>query len=73
MSAIPDTAVETTYGLGLEWNTANPVEVRRRIRSGRFHGHTGALAKGYVQASLAILPADYADEFARFCRRNPKP
>ena len=73
MSASASTAVGTTHGLGLEWNTADPVEVRRRIRGGRFHGHTGALAKGYVQANLAILPADYADEFARFCQRNPKP
>ena len=73
MSAIPTTAVEATHGLGLEWNTADPVEVRRRIRAGQFHGHTGALAKGYVQANLAIVPADYADEFARFCQRNPKP
>ena len=73
MSATATTAVEATHGLSLEWNTADPVEVRRRIRTGRYHGHTGALAKGYVQANLAILPADYADEFARFCQRNPKP
>ena len=73
MSATASTAVETTHGLGLEWNTTDPVEVRRRIRSGQYHSHTGALAKGYVQANLAILPADYADEFARFCQRNPKP
>ena len=73
MSATATTAVEATHGLSLEWNTADPVEVRRRIRTGRYHGHTGALAKGYVQANLAILPSDYADEFARFCQRNPKP
>ena len=47
--------------------------MRRRIRSGEYRGHTGALAKGFVQANLAILPGDYADEFARFCQRNPKP
>ena len=73
MNATAGTAVETPHGLGLEWNTSDPVEVRRRIRTGEYHGHTGALAKGYVQANLAILPADYADEFARFCQRNPKP
>ena len=65
--------VETTHGLDLDWNTADPVEVRRRIRSGEYRGHTGALAKGFVQANLAILPGDYAAEFARFCQRNPKP
>ena len=26
-----------------------------------------------MQANLAILPEDYADEFLRFCQRNPKP
>ena len=61
------------HGLGLAWNTADPGEVRRRIRAGEYRGHTGALAKGYVQANLAILPGDYAEEFARFCQRNPKP
>ena len=62
-----------THGLGLDWNTADPVEVRRHIRSGEYRGHTGALAQGFVQANLAILPADYAAEFAHFCQRNPKP
>ena len=66
-------AVEATHGLALDWNTADPVEVRRRIRAGEYRGHTGALAKGFVQANLAILPGDYAAEFARFCQRNPKP
>ena len=67
------TAVEGTHGLGLEWNTSDPVEVRRCIRTGQYHGHTGALAKGCVQANLVILRADYAEDFARFCQRNPKP
>ena len=55
------------------WDTSDPAEVRRAIRDGRFTGHTGSLAPGYVQANLAILPKDYADEFALFCQRNPKP
>ena len=67
------TAVESVQGPGFDWDSADPVEVRRRIRAGRYRGQTGALAKGCVQANLAILPADYADEFARFCQRNPKP
>ena len=72
MSAIA-AAVEATHGLSLDWNTADPVEVRRHIRTGEYRGHTGALARGFVQANLAILPEAYAAEFARFCQRNPKP
>ena len=73
MNATVTPAVEPAHGLGLEWNTSDPVEVRRRIRAGRYHGHTGGLARGYVQANIAMLPAAYADEFARFCQVNPKP
>ena len=73
MNATANPAVEPTHGPGLEWNTSDPVEVRRRIRAGQYHGHTGGLAKGYVQANIAVLPVAYADEFARFCQRNPKP
>ena len=73
MNATATPAVEPTHGLGLEWNTSDPVEVRRRIRAGRHHGHTSGLARGCVQANIAVLPAAYADEFARFCQRNPKP
>ncbi len=65
--------VETARRPGLEWNTADPVAVRHRIRNGRYHGQTGGLARGYVQANIAILPAACADEFARFCQKNPKP
>ena len=73
MNATAGRAVEPTHGLRLEWNTSDPVEVRRRIRAARYHGPTGGLARGYVQANIAILAAAYADEFARFCQRNPKP
>ena len=73
MNATAAPAIEPAHGLGLEWNTSDPVEVRRRIRAGRHHGHTSGLARGCVQANIAVLPAAYADEFARFCQRNPKP
>lgn len=49
------------------------VAVRLACRSGGFAGHTSGLAPGYVQANLAILPAALADDFLRFCQRNPKP
>ncbi len=73
MKATGSRSVEVTNGRGLEWNASDPVEVRRRIRAGRYRDQTGGLAKGCVQANIAILPAAYADEFARFCRKNPKP
>jgi uncharacterized protein YcsI (UPF0317 family) len=47
--------------------------VRRRIRSGEMTGQTAGLARGKVQGNLAILPADWAEDFLVFCRRNPKP
>ncbi len=51
----------------------SPLAERLRIRSGDFAGQTAGLAPGYVQGNIAILPADYANEFLRFCQANPKP
>ncbi len=48
-------------------------DARRRIRRGGFAGQTSGLAAGKVQGNVAILPADWADEFLRFCLQNPKP
>jgi uncharacterized protein YcsI (UPF0317 family) len=47
--------------------------LRREARAGRFAGQTAGQAPGAVQANLAVLPRDWADEFLRFCQRNPKP
>jgi len=46
---------------------------RQLIRSGGYTGQTSGMAPGIVQGNVAILPGDWADEFLRFCRRNPKP
>ncbi len=73
MNAFATALAEAPHGLDLAWDTTDPSEVRRQIRTGQYRGHTGALAKGFVQANLAILPQDYAAEFLRFCQRNPKP
>ncbi|HKC30829.1 MAG TPA: DUF1445 domain-containing protein, partial [Burkholderiales bacterium] len=51
----------------------DPREVRRAIRCGEHSGHTAGLAPGYVQGNVCILPREYAEEFALFCERNPKP
>ncbi|GER84018.1 UPF0317 protein [Thermogemmatispora aurantia] len=45
-------------------------EARQLIRAGRWRRPTTGLALGHVQANLVILPADWAEEFAEFCRRN---
>ena len=47
--------------------------VRLQARSGQLRSPTTGLAPGYVQANLAILPKALADDFLRFCQRNPKP
>ena len=47
--------------------------VRLQARSGRLQAPTAGLARGFVQANLAILPRALADDFLRFCQRNPKP
>ncbi len=47
--------------------------IRARIRRGDYAGQTSGLAPGKVQGNVAILPADWADEFLRFCLQNPKP
>lgn len=47
--------------------------LRLASREGRFTGQTSGQARGAQQANLVILPADWADEFLRFCLLNPKP
>lgn len=46
---------------------------RQLMRNGAYNGHTAGMAPGHVQANLAILPRREADDFLRFCQRNPKP
>lgn len=47
--------------------------VRLAARVGELAGPTAGLARGHVQGNLAILPADDAAAFLRFCHLNPKP
>jgi uncharacterized protein YcsI (UPF0317 family) len=56
-----------------ELSAATPTEVRHAIRKGAWTAHTGALAAGYTQANLVVLPKAAADDFRLFCDRNPKP
>jgi len=56
-----------------QYANISPKALREEIRSGRYTGKTSGYCSGYVQANLVILPEQYADDFAKFCRRNPKP
>lgn len=47
-----------------------PAEWRARFRGGEVR-QTAALAPGYVQANIAILPSAFADDFEAFLRANP--
>ena len=48
-------------------------DARRRIRGGTNLAPTSGMAPGYVQGNLAVLPREFAADFARFCQLNPKP
>lgn len=50
-----------------------PGELRRRIRAGEHTGNTSGLAPGHVQCNLVVLGREDADDFLRFCQRNPRP
>lgn len=50
-----------------------PADLRRAIRAGEFRAPTAGECPGFVQTNVVILPAAYADEFAEFCRLNPRP
>jgi uncharacterized protein YcsI (UPF0317 family) len=56
-----------------ELANATAAEVRATIRAGHWTAPTAGLARGHVQTNLVILPADWAAEFAEFCRLNPRP
>jgi uncharacterized protein YcsI (UPF0317 family) len=49
------------------------VKARAAIRSGELTGHTSGLAEGHVQGNVVILPELLANDFLRYCQRNPKP
>jgi uncharacterized protein YcsI (UPF0317 family) len=50
----------------------SPAALRREIRAGRIDGSTAGLAPGHAQGNVVILPAEFADEFARFCAANAR-
>jgi uncharacterized protein YcsI (UPF0317 family) len=48
-------------------------QARLAARRGELTAPTANIAPGCVQANLAILPKALADDFLRYCLRNPKP
>jgi uncharacterized protein YcsI (UPF0317 family) len=64
---------ETFSGVPDELRQASPHDIRRMIREERFDGNTSGFSLGFLQGNLAILPAEYAMDFQRYCQRNPKP
>ena len=49
-----------------------PQHFRQQVRTGKFTGPTAGYCSEYAQANLAIIPSAHADDFLRFCIRNPK-
>ena len=48
-------------------------QVRQAIRQGRWTAHTSGVAQDRVQGNVVILPEAQANDFLRYCQRNPKP
>ena len=57
----------------LERIEAEPLAVRHAARSGQLAAHTSGCAPGFVQANVAIVPAEHAPAFEAYCRANPQP
>ena len=53
--------------------TTSPLQLRQQIRSASMTSNTSGLCPSFVQGNLCILPADYANDFLKFCHLNPKP
>jgi len=51
----------------------DPHRLRLAFRGGLDLASTARLAPGRVQGNLVILPGAYAQDFAAYCRANPKP
>ena len=51
----------------------SPADCRQLIAQHQYSGPTAALAKGYVQANLVVLPQTIAEDFQQFAHNNPQP
>jgi uncharacterized protein YcsI (UPF0317 family) len=57
----------------IELSHAHPKEVRELFRSGEWSGPTTGLCLGFLQANMAILPSELAEDFRQLCLANPRP
>ena len=55
------------------FHSEKSAKARLAIRSGEWTSHTSGLAEGHVQGNVVILPELLANDFLRYCQRNPKP
>ncbi|WP_273502879.1 putative hydro-lyase [Paracoccus sphaerophysae] len=51
----------------------SPASLRRAIREGAHRAPTSGFCDNALQGNLAILPAEYAEDFSRLCALNPQP
>ncbi len=47
-------------------------EIRKKIRLELYNSHTSGLAANKLQANIVILTDEYANDFYKFCKLNPK-
>ena len=52
---------------------STPAQCRAAFRADAWPRHTSGLAPRHVQGNVVILPRAWADDFLRYCQRNPKP
>lgn len=62
--------MQNTYD---ELTAAGPAYVRSTLRSTAAPRPTSGMATGYVQANLAFVPTQFADDFEQLCLENPRP
>ncbi len=72
MSTSSESAVSALSVFGTEGIRSAAI-VRGAIRQGRWTAHTSGLASEHVQGNVVILPVAEANDFLRYCQRNPKP
>jgi len=58
--------------MGLARVLTSPHELRQSARAGHFAELTTGHVPGFIQANLAILPAEHAADFVDFCRLNAR-
>jgi uncharacterized protein YcsI (UPF0317 family) len=52
---------------------STPAQLRAAFRANAWQHHTSGLAERHVQGNVVMLPKAQADDFLRYCQRNPKP